>query len=248
MSMIPLTYIMMDGSKNHWREGNLFWWSSYYMSGTLYSLLLLPIILKISIAISALLLKILTCKMWLIFNPIFSLLHHAVSSFLVETYYCIFVTLIPCSPFFLQQLRTLWFWQYCTVLNQWNLLIIIKGAKHFCYLLFLVLRSWNCCSANQSMVPDSSFVIMQRGKITAKKSILLIIHMCSKRDDQNLCPFSCAVFSNRFQNCQDTHSVKYPVPNSYGIFMPIIETKNSYRMKLTAKIATFPLWEANGFL
>ena len=100
MSVIPLTYIMMDGSKNHWREGNLFWWSSYYMSGTLYSLLLLPIILKISIAISALLLKILTCKEWLIFNPIFSLLHHAVSSFLVETYYCIFCHLNPLLSFF----------------------------------------------------------------------------------------------------------------------------------------------------
>lgn len=98
------------------------------------------------------------------------------------------------------------------------------------------------------MVPDSSFVIIQRGKITAKKSILLIIHMCSKRDGQNLYPFICALLSYRFQNCQDTYGVKYPVPNSYGIFMPIIETKNSYRMKLTAKIAAFPLWEANGFL
>lgn len=41
----------------------------------------------------------------------------------------------------------------------------------------------------QSMVPDTSFIIIQRGKITAKKSILLIIPMCSKRDGPDLCPF-----------------------------------------------------------
>lgn len=89
-------------------EGIQFWWSSYYMSGSLCSLLLFPIILKISIIISILLLKILTCKVWLISNPMFSLLHHAVSSFPVETYYCGLATLIPCSPFFLQQLSTCW--------------------------------------------------------------------------------------------------------------------------------------------
>ena len=57
------------------------------------------------------------------------------------------------------------------------------------YLLFLILRSWNCCSDYQSVVPDTSFIIIQRGKMTAKKSILLIIHMCSKSDGSNLCPF-----------------------------------------------------------
>lgn len=50
----------------------------------------------------------------------------------------------------------------------------------------------------------------------------------------------CIVFSNRFQNCQNTYSVKCPVPNSYGIFVPIIETKIFCRMKIRAKIAIFP--------
>lgn len=89
------------------------------------------------------------------------------------------------------------------------------------------------------MVPDTLFIIILKGKITARKSILLIIHVCSKRGGPNLCPFILySFFSNRFQNCQDTYSVKYPVPNSYGIFVPIIETKNCCRMELTAKIAT----------
>lgn len=87
------------------------------------------------------------------------------------------------------KLRTLWFWQNCTALNQWNLLIIIQWGKVFWYLLFLILRSWNCWSDNQSMVPDTSFIIIQRGKTKARKSILLIIRMCSKRDGSNLCPF-----------------------------------------------------------
>jgi len=64
-----------------------------------------------------------------------------------------------------------------------------RREKCFCYLLFLIPRSGNCCSDYQSVVPDTSFIIIQRGKMTAKKSILLIIHMCSKSDGSNLCPF-----------------------------------------------------------
>ena len=64
-----------------------------------------------------------------------------------------------------------------------------RRERCFCYFLFLTLRSWDCCSDYQSVVPDTSFIIIQWGKIRAKKFILLIIHMFSKSDGSNLCPF-----------------------------------------------------------
>ena len=113
--------------------------------------------------------------------------------FPVDTYWGLTI-LNPMLSFFptkiKHRLRTGWFWQDCTVLNQQNLLMIIQRGKGvFVIFLFLIPRSWDCCSDYQSVVPDTSFIIIQWGKITAKKFILLIIHMCSKSDGSNLCPF-----------------------------------------------------------